>query len=248
LSTSELPDAGSRTGSSGARGSVDEAGESAACGDGRRGRPRSAAADLAILDAAAGLFAEHGYAGLRVDEVAEQAEVAKTTVYRRYPGKADLVMAAIEHLAGAEPVVPDTGSLEGDLLASARNVRRLLTSSALGRAIPAAIAANAQHPELAAAHRALVARRREPVFGVVQRAIDNGELPAATDVAVLVDQVTGPIFYRVFVSGLSVDDDVLTLLVTQAIAGARAATAASTARTTATDASIGATTATRARS
>jgi hypothetical protein len=60
--------------------------------------------------------------------------------------------------------------------------------------------------------------------------------------------VTGPIFYRVFVSGLSVDDDVLTLLVTQAIAGARAATAASTARTTATDASIGATTATRARS
>lgn len=197
-------------------------GRDAACAP-RRGRPRSVEADEAILVAAAALFAEHGYEGLRVEDVAEAAGVAKTTVYRRYPSKAELLLAAVEHLAGTEAAAPDTGTIEGDLLEAARNVRRVLTHSDLGRTIPAALAAAAAHPELADAHRALVARRRGAILEVVRRAVAGGELPAGTDPALLVDQVVAPIFYRTFVSGGRVDDRTLRALVASAVAGARAA-------------------------
>lgn len=178
----------------------------------RIGRPRSATADQAILDAAIELFIELGYDGLTMEGVAARAGVGKTTVYRRYPGKVDLVMAAAERLSRQKGPTPDTGTLRGDLLALARGFRRMLTTDA-GRAIPATLAANARNPELALAHRSFIAQRRADSAAVVTRAIARGELGSEVDVDLLLDLLTAPLFLRAFITGQSLDDAYLGALV-----------------------------------
>ena len=184
------------------------------------GRPRSLEADEAILDAATGLFIELGYDGLTVEGVAARAGVGKTTIYRRYPSKPDLVMAAAERMCAQKGPVADTGSLRGDLLATAKSYRRLLTSTDAGRAIPATVAAAARNEELSRAHREFIARRRATSATIVHRAIDRGEVPADVDVDLVVDLVSAPLFYRVLVSGDPVDDAFIERLVSTVLRAA----------------------------
>src|SRR5215831_11164328 len=81
----------------------------------RPGRPRSPAADEAILDATVDLLAEQGFLGLSIEAVAARAGVAKTTIYRRWPTKDDLLMDAIACLKHAHPE-PQGESLRDDLI------------------------------------------------------------------------------------------------------------------------------------
>src|SRR5688572_6701128 len=81
----------------------------------RRGRPRSAEADESILRAAAELLGEHGYGALTIEAVAQRSGVAKTTIYRRWSDRPELVLATMAHLT-ATIVPPDNGSLRADLL------------------------------------------------------------------------------------------------------------------------------------
>src|SRR6202451_3503036 len=78
------------------------------------GRPLDATRDVALRDAALALLAEIGYDRLTIDSVAARAHASKATIYRRWPGKAELVVDALTSLKGA-PLVPDTGTLRGDL-------------------------------------------------------------------------------------------------------------------------------------
>jgi AcrR family transcriptional regulator len=85
------------------------------------GRPRDESREKAILDAAIGLVAEVGYDGMSVEAIAGRAGASKATIYRRWPGKAQLVADAIRRLQPeAAPEPEDTGSLRGDLLALTR--------------------------------------------------------------------------------------------------------------------------------
>ena len=179
----------------------------------RAGRPRSAEADTAILEAATELFCELGYDALSVEAVAARAGVSKTTIYRRYPTKVDLVLAASLHMGSGKPPVVETGVLRTDLLAVARSYHRMLTESPVGRAIPMMIAARSQNPELARAHDEFVAQRRATTIAAIGRAVDRGDLPAGTDPAMVSDLLTGPIFLRVFVTGQPITDGYLEQLV-----------------------------------
>ncbi len=102
----------------------------------RPGRPRSAQADEAILDAAIDAFIDVGWDGLSVEDVAARAGVAKTTIYRRYPARIDLILAAAERLAEEKGAAPDTGTLCGDLRALVDAYVGMLTGTRAGRAIP----------------------------------------------------------------------------------------------------------------
>ena len=89
----------------------------------RGGRPRDEARDQAILEAAVDLLAEVGYDAMSIESIANRAAVSKATIYRRWPGKAELVAEALRRRH--EPhvfVPPDTGSLRGDLLATVKNM------------------------------------------------------------------------------------------------------------------------------
>src|ERR1700679_672658 len=79
-----------------------------------RGRHLDASRDAALRDAALELLAEIGYDRLTIDSVAARAHASKTTIYRRWSGKAELVVDALNCLKDSRPV-PDTGSLSGDL-------------------------------------------------------------------------------------------------------------------------------------
>ena len=86
--------------------------------DGSGGRPRDDAREQAILDAAIDLVAEIGYDAMSIEAVAARAKSSKATIYRRWPGKAELVAEAMRRRSRAGPRgLPDTGSLRGDLLA-----------------------------------------------------------------------------------------------------------------------------------
>ncbi|HVC70041.1 MAG TPA: TetR/AcrR family transcriptional regulator [Acidimicrobiales bacterium] len=78
------------------------------------GRPLDASRDVALREAALALLAEIGYDRLTIDSVAARARASKTTIYRRWSGKAELVVDALTCLKRSLPV-PDTGTLRGDL-------------------------------------------------------------------------------------------------------------------------------------
>ena len=175
----------------------------------RVGRPRSPEADTAILDAATDLFIELGWDGLTMEGVAARAGVGKATIYRRYPCKVDLLMAAAERIGEKKGPVPNTGTLRGDLRVLALNYRRMLTASDAGRAIPVTLAAASRAPEVCAAHRDYIRERRAESAVVLERAIERGELRDEADVGLVLDLLAAPLFYRVFVSGEPVDDPYL---------------------------------------
>ena len=80
------------------------------------GRPRSAAAHQAILDATVQLLSEVGFAATTVEAVAARAGVGKATVYRRWPSKVPLVIDALDARAIEQVPIPRTGSVRGDLI------------------------------------------------------------------------------------------------------------------------------------
>jgi AcrR family transcriptional regulator len=181
--------------------------------DRRPGRPRSLQADEAILEAATEAFIECGWDGLTIEGVAARAGVGKTTIYRRYPGRIELLVAAAARLADEKGAVPDTGTLRGDLLALVDAYVGMLSGTRTGRAVPAMIVAAARNPEVAIAHRDFLSQRRREAAEPIERAIRRGELPRDVDRGLVLDLLVAPLFYRVFVSLEPVNDAYIDSLV-----------------------------------
>jgi AcrR family transcriptional regulator len=184
----------------------------------RVGRPRSTQADEAILEAATDVFIDRGWDGLRVEDVAARARVGKTTIYRRYPSKVELLIAAAERLCEEKGPIPDTGSLGGDLRAYAATYVRMLTTTRTGRAIPEMVAATARHAELTAPYREFFAERRASWLVPVDRAIERGELRSGVDRDLLVDMIVGPLFFRTCVTHQGTDPSYVDELVDRVLA------------------------------
>lgn len=88
-----------------------------------KARRRGAALEAAILDAVWDELDASGYAGLTIENVAARARTGKQVIYRRWPRRADLVLAALRYrYPSIADDVPDTGSLRGDVLAVLRRM------------------------------------------------------------------------------------------------------------------------------
>jgi AcrR family transcriptional regulator len=167
----------------------------------RRGRPRSRRAEQAILNATRDILAEHGLGAMTIEEVADRAGVGKATVYRRWPNKAALAFDAFveDYLAGIP--IRDTGTLRGDLLASARDWIRLVTRTPSGRTLAELLAESLTNPALADAWRDVVLHRmRDDRRAIVSRAIARGEIPAGADPDLIFDLFYGALYHR-FING-----------------------------------------------
>lgn len=172
--------------------------------EGRRlGRPRSAEADGAILAAATELFCAHGLDGMSVEAIANRAGVSKATIYRRYPSKVEIVVAAAWCLSGPAWPVPDTGETREDLSIHLRNLARMLQTTELGRAMPMLLAEKQRNPELAEAHHRFVAERRTATRGILERGIERGDVDPRADLELMMDMLSAPLFYRQYHSGAS---------------------------------------------
>ena len=157
---------------------------SGARGRAGRGRSRDPEVDEAIMTAAMDLLAEIGYARLTMDQVAARARVGKASLYLRWANKVALVAEAIQYHAAVIPHVPDTGSLREDMRVFLQALLR--SKSAAQQAVAAVTGEIASNPELAKAWRQGVAGTLLTCTRtIVERAIARGELPAASDVALL---------------------------------------------------------------
>jgi len=189
--------------------------------DSRRVGPRKR--DL-VLRAVVDELTRTPYAQLTVERIAEASGVHKTTLYRWWSGKAELVADALATLMDTGPV-PDTGSTRGDLAQWLAGTVRNYAGSPLGAAMPALISDLASTPEgLAAFRTAFLAERRSNCAEVVERGVARGDLPEELDVDLFMDTLAGAVFYRQVVTGGRVDADtaarVVDLLVPAAASGA----------------------------
>jgi AcrR family transcriptional regulator len=165
-----------------------------------RGRPRSEQAHRAILDATLTLVDEAGYGPLTIEAVASRAGVGKTTIYRRWPSKLELVVEAVAELRPALPPA-DTGSVRGDFMAFQRSQIDRVAAGPLPRIAPRLIAESVGDPELhAAVQRELIAPVRQAIGEVLQRGVDRGELLADLDMELATDIVHGTVVYRILMS------------------------------------------------
>jgi AcrR family transcriptional regulator len=173
----------------------------------RTGRPRSERTEKAILAATSQLLAESGLAAMTIEGVAERAGVGKASIYRRWPSRGALAFDATfdEYLAG-QPT-EDTGSLEGDLEATALDWIRAVNRSPWGRTLKELIAEVQSDPSLAGAWRERfvipIRQQRRPI---VERAIARGEIPKTSDPELIMDLLYGPLYHRYLNGHLPLDD------------------------------------------
>lgn len=193
----------------------------------RRGRPRDKGVDDRVLDVAWDLLLTGGYAGLNVDEVAERAAVAKTTLYRRWPTKDHLVSALAARSLPPVPV-PDSGDLRYDLtefavaLVSRMYLFRVTGSSGStsGAVVTELLAAGVRHPDIGLAIRAFHVQLRAMVLDRLRRASEHEGLRPGLDHDILIDQLCGPLYYRVLVTGATTDRHYVERLVEAVLDGA----------------------------
>jgi AcrR family transcriptional regulator len=168
-------------------------------------RRRGDAVVRRVLDSALKELARVGLERLSVPEVAALAGVNKTSVYRRWATKQDLVRAALAHSMGHVHDVPDTGALASDLAALAGVVAAFITSPK-GMGVVRTVFADGH----SAAMKAQVASMWQEAGGdlprvVVERAIARGELSPGADVELLLFTIAGALLHRIFIEREATD-------------------------------------------
>ncbi|MFI0778451.1 TetR/AcrR family transcriptional regulator [Streptomyces sp. NPDC021212] len=169
---------------------------------------RSEEARQAVLLASDDLLVEKGFAGVTMEGIATRAGVAKQTIYRWWSTKTDVLMDAFLQDVAEDVTQQDSGDLAVDLRGYLRQLAWFLSASDAG-AVFRALIAQAQHdPEFGREFRARYLdgqRRRDRV--ALERAVERGELPSGLDLAAELDQLMGPVHYRVLVTGEPVDEE-----------------------------------------
>lgn len=177
------------------------------------GRPRSAAADAAILAATREALVELGWSKLTLGDVATRAGVAKTTLYRRWAGKNELVVDAVAELFD-ELRLPDRGSLAADIEGVVLQFAAILARPEAKSGLMAVIAEATRDDALRERIRAsIVDRQKRLVVEGRARAQTRGELPPESDPAtgtaavdLIFDVVVGTVVHRTLVSAEPADE------------------------------------------
>ncbi|HEV2583677.1 MAG TPA: TetR/AcrR family transcriptional regulator [Ktedonobacteraceae bacterium] len=168
----------------------------------KAGRPRSDRSHQAILKATLELLAIEGFETMSIEGIAERAGVGKTTIYRRWSSKSDLVIEAIGKLHAELPVI-DTGNLRNDLLAMFRNAWQQEGPSIFESLGIHMIGILKTNPEISQAFfNRLFAPRLQQFTHMIERAKARGELQPDVDVVLLVDLFAGPLIARLFFTSL----------------------------------------------
>jgi len=171
----------------------------------RTGRPRDAAIDVAVLAATRRQLAESGLAALSVSAVAQEAGTTRPAIYRRWPTRLELAVAAVANLAEIAPPVPTDDPL-ADLIAELTHFRHCITDAG-ALALAGVMLQDGVDPELLRHYRDhLVKPRRARLRACLERGIASGLLTADADLAVAVSLATGS-WYAYALSGASAPAD-----------------------------------------
>lgn len=164
--------------------------------------------ELEILDATLEVLDEVGYDLLTMDAVATRAKASKATLYRRWKGKPELVVAAIMAHKG-DSVVPDTGTLRGDLLEAycgAGGLNDPLAQSVLS----AVVIAMGRDPEFAEVYRRdFIGPKLATSRAIYERARERGEVHPDADLSILAPSLAGIVLHRAFLLGEVITPELL---------------------------------------
>jgi AcrR family transcriptional regulator len=178
---------------------------------------RSARVVATVLRSTLEVLGRRGYAGLRIEDVAEESGVNKTTIYRRWSTRTDLVIAALVGLA-VPPVASETGRLECDLCATFMTATTLRATSA-GRGVVRALIAERGDPEVDRVCAAIRERHRAPARDLLVRARRRGDLPRHADLELMLDVLIGTVYSRLRESAGPLDEKWVRSVVRLVLAG-----------------------------
>ena len=183
---------------------------------------RTARVREAVLAAVLGALAETRYRDLTVEQVAQRAGVAKTTVYRRWGSVEGLVLDLMRDQTARRVPTPDTGDLDADMRALARGILAIYQDPAINALIASMVAAAVHLPEARQTLSEFFVTRITDMGIIAERAVSRGELPADTDTVEVIRMLGAPFYYRMFITGEPVDEALADRAAAAAVAAARA--------------------------
>jgi AcrR family transcriptional regulator len=158
-----------------------------------------------VTDALTSAFFEEwarvGFAALSLERVAKNAGAGKAALYRRWSSKVAMASDLLSKVGLTLFELPDTGSLEADLLAFLLSLRRVLRHRIIQRVTLDLLAEIAREPALERAIRPFQEARRKRVKTVIDRAIARGELPMTIDRETAADFMVSALYWRLVVTG-----------------------------------------------
>ena len=155
------------------------------------------------------MIGDVGYAGLRVEDIAAEAKVAKSSLYRRWSSKSALVVSVVEELfAQRGVVVPESDDVWTDLESVVRRLTWSLRDTRFGAALAGLVFERSHDPELRSSFDAVWAERRENVVAVLRTGVDRGQIRSDVDLDLLADLLAGLFYYRLLISNGDLSDGV----------------------------------------
>jgi TetR/AcrR family transcriptional regulator of autoinduction and epiphytic fitness len=182
--------------------------------------PRVERSRRVILEAVLDELGAVGYGALTIEAVAARAGVGKSTVYRHWPGKLELVEDAFRTLK-APVVVPEGGDLRAKVVGLLEQIACLVEQSTYSTCMPALIEASERDPEVRDFHRRFSSERRAVLVGLLRDAVEGGELPPGTDPEIVADALVGTIFLRRLMLHEPLDPSLAPVLVDQLLPAKR---------------------------
>jgi AcrR family transcriptional regulator len=187
----------------------------------RKGRPRSGRLHQAILETAFNLVLDMGFRAVSIEAIAAKTGVGKTTIYRRWPNKAAVIMDAFTMKVGSGSLFPKASSVTESIRLQMRAMARSFRGG--DGALVKALLAEAQFdPELAKAFRERwTLPRRKLARSVIDEAIRQGELRSDIDPEDAIDLLYAPIYYRLQMSTGPLSDTYIDGIFDRAMKGLR---------------------------
>ena len=173
-----------------------------------------------VLAAAHRLLETEGLASVTFGRISRETGVSRTTLYRHWSNPSELISEAWARVAPSNRV-SHTTVLEDDLVAVFRAVRDVVESSTMRRSLPALLVAAQRDPVISSLHTQFVRDRRQPIVERLWAAIAEGDIRADADPELLVDLLSGPIFYRQLLRRTSTSDHDVRAVVAAALASVR---------------------------
>jgi TetR/AcrR family transcriptional regulator, regulator of autoinduction and epiphytic fitness len=165
--------------------------------------PRQQRTRQRVFDAARAVLRREGLGGTTMDAIAAEAEVARSTLYRNWATREELLAEAFDDLV-EQPAPVDVNAPIADQLATVlAHMARALGTSEWGATLPAVVAAIDAEPTLADRYGRLTTERRSELRATIAHAIHRGDLPSDLAIDDFIDALVGPLFYRRLIRQLS---------------------------------------------
>ena len=182
--------------------------------------PRIERTRRVVLEATLDLLAQHGYGAVTIEAVAARSGVAKSTIYRHWPGKVELILDAFHELK--PPVAPPAeGDVRETVISVLENLARVVDKSTWSMCLPSLIDAAAHDPEARKLHGKISTEGRRSLVDLLATGVERGELPADLDPELMAEALVGPILLRRLMSLPPFDPAQVRVLVDQLIPAVR---------------------------